>query len=67
MNRLQRARSTDPAETDEARAARIAEEDRLCDEAEAERLGTIPGDEAHAWFRSPLTDTPLPRPKPRHE
>lgn len=57
----------EPEETAEEHAARLAEEERLLDEAEAnaERVGTIPADEAFAWLRSLGTPNPLPRPKPR--
>lgn len=59
----------DRPETDAERAARKAEEGRLCDEAEADFIqnGGIPADEVHAWIRSLGTPNPLPRPKPRKD
>jgi hypothetical protein len=58
-----------PAETAEERASRLAEENRLTEEAEeeAERDGTIPAEEVFAWLRSLDTDSPLPEPQPRKD
>jgi hypothetical protein len=55
-------------ETDADPQDRLAEEERLLEaaEAEAERVGTIPADEVHAWVRSLSTPNPLPMPRPRH-
>lgn len=55
-------------ETDAARRDRLAEEERLLavTEAEADRVGTIPADEVHAWVRSLSTPNPMPMPRPRH-
>lgn len=57
----------DTAETDAERQDRLAAERRLLDEAEAEaeRDGTIPAGEVHAWVRSLSTVNPLPMPEPR--
>jgi hypothetical protein len=59
----------EPSETAEERAARLAKEDRLTEEAEAEaeREGTIPAEEVFAWLRSLDTDSPLPEPQPRKD
>jgi hypothetical protein len=59
----------EPPETAEERVARLAEEDRLTEEAEeeAEREGTIPAEEVFAWLRSLDTDNPLPEPQPRKD
>jgi hypothetical protein len=43
---------TQPGETEAERQARQAEGERLLDEAEAERIGTIPFEEVEAWVRS---------------
>ncbi|MGH7044282.1 MAG: hypothetical protein ACREFY_19425 [Acetobacteraceae bacterium] len=55
-------------DSDAEHRARLAEERRLLDqaEAEAERDGTVPFEEVEAWALSLLTDHPLPRPRPRH-
>ena len=52
-------------DTEAERQAREAEEDRLLDEAEAERVGTIPFEEVEAWVRSWGTPNELPQPEPR--
>jgi hypothetical protein len=59
----------EPSETAEERVARLAKEDRLTEEAEAEaeREGTIPAEEVFAWLRSLDTDSPLPEPQPRKD
>jgi hypothetical protein len=56
-----------PMETEAERSARLAEEMKLLEEAEAEaeREGVIPSAEVHAWLKSLDTDAPLPLPKPR--
>lgn len=56
-------------ETAEERAARIAWEDRVTEEAEldAECEGTIPAEEVFAWLRSLATDNPLPEPQSRKD
>ncbi|HSU04957.1 MAG TPA: hypothetical protein VLI93_05240 [Acetobacteraceae bacterium] len=56
-----------PAETDEQRHSRLAEEERLLDEAEAEAAAglLIPQADANAWINSLGTANPLPMPQPR--
>lgn len=50
---------------DPAASSFSLEEDRAAYE-DYERTGMgIPGEEVLAWFRSLLTDNPLPRPRPR--
>ena len=53
---------TESTETVQARVERLAEEDRLTEDAEleAEREGTIPAEEVFAWLRSLDADNPLP-------
>ena len=69
MDQSDRKLQPEPTETAEERAARLAEEDRLTEEAEeeAEREGTIPAEEVFAWLRSLDTDNPLPEPQPRKD
>jgi predicted transcriptional regulator len=60
---------TEQAETEEQRRARLAweEAELLKAEEEAEREGTIPAEEVHAWILSLDTPNPLPMPQPRHD
>jgi predicted transcriptional regulator len=62
-----RSQPVDSLETTEEREARIAEESRLLNaaEAEAERVGTIPASEIRAWVESWGTPNEFPPPEPR--